>query len=673
MKRLKISAIILSLSILTACNLGQSVQTSETVSESETSTVTTSATTATTTETETETDPAEIAEENEIEYVQVSVGNQFIDFEFIENYQGTTDIGDLADKAVDFFKTTDEYAESMKNISEFSDEEFPDYIVDGVIVPKFRTAYPNDYNGDGRTETFIAVDMPVRYYYDNILTSFYIYADCVGRMTLLNVSGKPDENVVFLNYGKDKQIAFGGGISPYGSINYLYGVKYGDPVLLYSEQAGLEKRACFLRSHGFQAIENFMYFDTIAREYRQIASVQIPLEELKALDTSGSLNSIFEENGDRFSAWVVGGKYYCIKVMFEFADVYTYDSGTFTLMSDPPVGLNIYGSFTPCVKDIDIDEAIAEMQPPSEPFVEVSADNQFIDFEFIENYQGTTDIGDLADKAVDFLKTTEYYSDSMNNISEFSDEEFSDYIADGVIVPKFNIAYPNDYDGDGRTETFIMVDMPYFWSEFRPVIRNILIFADNNGVMEVIGDYSYFKPERYLVLLNYGKHKQIIFGGDGTCGADMHTILYGVKDGKAVEHFGVRGSFKKENCFLTATDYYGDNCFMYFDTAENEYKGIVGVPVSIDEMKAIDSENFFAEYYSLFEEEGFVYFELVSKNYYRVYRDLWTPAAVYKYENGKFTKIQNSGISNAVRNGIPKSVIDIDIDKAITEMKKPQA
>ena len=305
-------------------------------------------------------------------------------------------------------------------------------------------------------------------------------------------------------------------------------------------------------------------------------------------------------------------------------------------------------------------------------YVQVSEGNEFIDYEFIEEYQGTTDIGDLADKAVDFLKTTEYYSDSTKNISEFSDGEFSDYIVDGVVVPKFDIAYPNDYDGDGRTETFIMVDIPYFWSEFRPVIRNILIFADSDGVMEVIGDYSYFKPERYLVLLNYGKYKQIIFGGDGTCGADMHTVLYGVKDGKAVEHFGVRGSFKKENCFLTATDYYGDDRFMYFDTAENEYRAIVGVPVSIDEMKAIDSENFFAEYYSLFEEEGFVYFELVSKNYYRVYRDLWTPAAVYKYENGKFTKINGSGISNAVRNGISKSVIDIDIDEAIAEMKPVQ-
>lgn len=224
-------------------------------------------------------------------------------------------------------------------------------------------------------------------------------------------------------------------------------------------------------------------------------------------------------------------------------------------------------------------------------YVQVSANNEFIDFEFIENYQGTTDIGDLADKAVEFLKTTDFYSDSMKNITEFSNEEFSDYIADGVIVPKFRTAYPDDYDGDGRTETFIMVDIPYYWDNFRPVIRNILIFADSSGEMEAIGDYSYFNSDTDAALLNYGKYTQIIFGGDGACGADMHAILYGVKDGKAVEHFGVRGRFEKENCFLRVYEYYDNSCFLYcFDTTENKYLQIDGVPVSIGKMENKDFE-----------------------------------------------------------------------------------
>ena len=68
MKFLKFSAAILSLSILTACKSGQSVQTSETVSESETSAVTTSETTATTTETETETEKETVPAEDDIAF-----------------------------------------------------------------------------------------------------------------------------------------------------------------------------------------------------------------------------------------------------------------------------------------------------------------------------------------------------------------------------------------------------------------------------------------------------------------------------------------------------------------------------------------------------------------------------------------------------------------------------
>lgn len=233
-------------------------------------------------------------------------------------------------------------------------------------------------------------------------------------------------------------------------------------------------------------------------------------------------------------------------------------------------------------------EAEEVPQAAEDKYVQVSPDTEFIDYEFIEDYQGTTDIGDLADKAVEFLKESEYYAESMENIAEFKDEEFSEYIRDGVIVPKFSIAYPNDYDGDGKTETFIMVDIPYYLNDFRPVIRNILIFADNGDKMEAIGDYSYFNSDTDVALLNYGKYKQIIFGGDGACGADMHAILYGVNDGKAVEHFGVRGRFEKENCFLKVYEYYSSSCFLYcFDAFENEYRDIVDIPVSIAEMKPI--------------------------------------------------------------------------------------
>ena len=94
----------------------------------------------------------EVPENDEPEYVEVSPGNEFIDFDFIEDYRGTTDIGELADKAVEFLTTTEEYAEAMSHFDEIDEEFGYPYIADGKIIPQFEIAYPNDYDGDGRTD-----------------------------------------------------------------------------------------------------------------------------------------------------------------------------------------------------------------------------------------------------------------------------------------------------------------------------------------------------------------------------------------------------------------------------------------------------------------------------------------------------------------------------------------
>ncbi|MDE6132450.1 MAG: hypothetical protein K2G04_03615, partial [Oscillospiraceae bacterium] len=139
-----------------------------------------------------------------------------------------------------------------------------------------------------------------------------------------------------------------------------------------------------------------------------------------------------------------------------------------------------------------VPETAAETaQESAEEYVQVSPDNEFIDFEFIEDYQGTTDIGDLADRAVEFLKQSEFYSESMKNIAEFTDEEFVPYIKDGVVVPIFNMAYPADYDGDGNTETFIIIKMPYSplgLMDGLVTVRDFVVFADKDGNMEIIDE-----------------------------------------------------------------------------------------------------------------------------------------------------------------------------------------
>lgn len=304
---------------------------------------------------------------------------------------------------------------------------------------------------------------------------------------------------------------------------------------------------------------------------------------------------------------------------------------------------------------------------PAKEYVRVSPDNEFIDYEFIENYQGTTNIGDLADKAVAFLKESEFYSKSMEDIAEFTDEEFAPYIKDSVIVPKFNTAYPEDYDGDGTTETFIMVDMPYIMG--LPVTQSFFIFADSGGNMTILDNNCGIYE---TVFLDYGKFKQITFGGSSTIGAGDHIYLYGVEGGKAKELYVGRGSFAKEDCFLSFFGWQGMGGFMYFDAAAMEYVGIDGVTVAEETIREMDADNVFENYYS---ETGNAYpetFKLVGGKYYLAAMSVMDWGSVYVYEDGKFVYLPDSKVRNNNSEPEIRTVTDIDIEQAVANMKPVQ-
>lgn len=390
MKFSKITAAVLSLVLLTACNSGQSVQTSETVSETETSAVpTTTATKTETTETETkpETEPAEAAEENEPEYVEVSPDNEFIDYEFIENYQGTDDIGDLADKAIEFVKGTEQYADSVKNIDKFSykaireihtDEKYAKedadkvapYINGGNIEPLVSAAYTADYDGDGKTETFIAVDIPYIVWSHPDVWSFLLFIDGSENADPVLLDFYEGYSASMLNYGKNKHLIFSGwdGMHSYASI---YGVKDGKPVTLYDHCPGgyFRKTDCFLSVFGLQGGSDFMYFDTAVREYRIIKGVEISHDEMAELDVSNTLCSNFgEENISELPDYVefhfIKPNYYLLDWGFSGSDLFTYENGVFTLVEDSKITHSSNHNKLDVVAEFDIDKAIAEMKKP---------------------------------------------------------------------------------------------------------------------------------------------------------------------------------------------------------------------------------------------------------------------------------------------------------------------
>lgn len=687
MKFLKITAAILFLAILTACNSGQSVQTSETVSESETSAVTASATTAITTETKTETvpetEPAETAEENDSGYVEVSSRNEFIDFEYIEDYHGTTDIGDLADKAVEFLKTTECYAYVIKEADDYNEEN---------SQPELSEAFPEDYDGDGRTETFIVIDIP---YKNGVTCSFLVFADSDCNMTVMNYYLGTAVGYEFINYGKNKQFIMGCG-GYYGAATHteIYGMRDGKAVELYGGRIGFAKQDCFLFASGWQGSGAFMYFDTVALEYRAITGERISSEEIIAMDKTEVIPKYLDAEGyydvielnPNIRFYLIGKKYYWLDYHFMGGgELFTYENGVFVPVKDAYIRLsNPEIHDLPLVVDIDYDKAVSEMQPPEEPYGQVSEGHEFIDYNFISNYPGTTDIGSLEDKALEFLKATDFYADSIKNADRFKwesfmheaigDAEFKEKIRkqdeeraaafavyldeNGNAQPKLSAAYPADYDGDGREETFIIVDMPVIMND-NPVIRSFTVFSDSSGEMQLLTDFSGAYP---VVLLDYGKFKHIIIGGYGIMGADDHTVLYGVINGKAVELSGGRVSYYKEDCFLASYGWQGGGGFMYYDTVKQGYYGIYSASVSIEKIKEMDKDNVFEKYYEWYEEEGYAFFTLIGGKYYCASISPMDTGVIYTYEDGKFIRQEHCH----ARSG---GGANIDIDKVLAEMK----
>ena len=625
---------------------------------------------------------------NEPEYVEVSAGNEFIDFEFIENYRGTTEIGELADKAVDFLKTTEYYSDSMENIERINTDELKkdwDAVAgefyqrdvsmyfnnDGGIQPVFSTAYPADYDGDGKTETFIVVDMPFIPTVTPDIWSFLLFADSSGNIYPDVLDLYNPYSAELLNYGKYKQLGFGGAYTNH-TYSSIYGVKDGKPVTLYDHAPGgyFCKTDCFLSAFGLQGGSDFMYFDTVALEYRIIKGVEISHAEMAELDVSNTLCTNFgEESIDELPDYVefhfIKPNYYLLDWGFPGSVVFTYESGVFTLVEDSNITRSTNTNNLNVVVEFDIDKAVAEMKPPVEPYAKVSEDNVFIDYRFIEDYQGSTDIGVLAAGAVEFLTESEYYTESTENIGEFTDEKFKKYFDEsGNILPRLRTAYPEDYDGDGSTETFIIVDMPYMIGT--PTERSFLIFADSRGEMTLLNGVSAIYP---TTLLDYGDFKQITFGGKGVVGMDDHTLLYSVTDGEAKELFNIRGNYYKSNCFLSAFSWQSSGAFMYYDTVACEYRAVDGEQFPIEKIKEMDSTSALSEFYEWYDEQGFLFAELVGGRYYVFTEGVMDSGIVYLYENGEFIQTEEClHVRNNHFSGMPK-VVDIDITKAIAEMK----
>lgn len=386
MKRSKMLCAVLAAAMLAGCAANtEDNETAEEVLQSPTAMTTTTAESEVQTSAETtaeETTSVQTAAYTE-NIVQVSDGNEFIDYKFTENYEGTKEIGGLAEKAISFVKSSEVYKNAMEDFNILLTEgtildpetgktgieydeyisRFSDYISEDVIEPVLITAYPNDYDGDGKEETYIIVEMPARAWYgvSHRITDLVIFSDKDEKMEIIDDTANMwDTNL--LDYGSFKQITIGGnGYFGVEDHNSLYGVQNGKSVELYRLRGGYSKEDCFLSSFGWQAMGDFMYFDTVKQQYVCIKGVDVPLDEIREMDMTDILSNPIDS--EYIFAELIGEKYYCFtRGVMDSGVIYTYENGAFKHMEHSHVRNSENVMNMDVVTDINIDEAVANMK-----------------------------------------------------------------------------------------------------------------------------------------------------------------------------------------------------------------------------------------------------------------------------------------------------------------------
>lgn len=319
--------------------------------------------------------------------------------------------------------------------------------------------------------------------------------------------------------------------------------------------------------------------------------------------------------------------------------------------------------------------AEAEVTADTPEKISVKAENMtFTDFAFIEYYKGSKQEDKTSEKAIEFLKTTEEYAQSQK-YSDFYKEKYPEYFDEnGVLVPKLHESYTEDYDGDGREETFLLIDMPYCNfgepTDNMFMLYSFIVYTDNEGYFEKLGNNGNLYVTK---LIDYGTSKQLVIGGYGTCGADDCRRIYGVKNGRPICLYDFRGDVYKQDCFISVFGWQSMGGTMIFDPEKVMYIPVDGVPCDKEEIIRMDTdktiEMLYDEKYS-----DWWNVSLIGGKYYCAEMGVMDSGSIYTYSDGHFVLEKNSYIRNDHtyfddEPGYANEVfVDFDYDKVTSEM-----
>lgn len=324
----------------------------------------------------------------------------------------------------------------------------------------------------------------------------------------------------------------------------------------------------------------------------------------------------------------------------------------------------------------------AETEKAPEKISVKAEDLTFTDFAFIEYYKGSKQEDETSEKAIEFLRTTEEYAHSQEYSSYFK-EEYPEYFDEnGVLVPKLHESYTEDYDGDGRDETFLLIDIPYSNyintddpSDSFSAVYSFLIFIGNDGNTELLDHNCSLY---YTEFIDYGCNKQLVIGGSGSCGAEDHTIIWTVRDGKALCLYAFRGGVYKQDCFISVFGWQSMGGTMIFDPEKVMYIPVDGVPCDKEEIIRMDKDKtieiLYDEKYS-----DWWNVSLIGGKYYCAEMGVMDSGSIYTYSDGHFVLEKNSYIRNDHtyfddEPGYANEVlVDFDYDKVTSGMTAVKA
>lgn len=320
---------------------------------------------------------------------------------------------------------------------------------------------------------------------------------------------------------------------------------------------------------------------------------------------------------------------------------------------------------------------------------QLSENNIFVDYDYIkdilpdtthEKYAYFTDIAVEAVKNSDRYKVVSRWindnpsaADITVKYSTDGDVTLGEWLSDGELVIQVKGAYINDYDGDGAEEAFVVLETILD----TPKSYDYVVFVNSRGRADPEYRWNRLEYLSSVDMLDYGVDKQLVFNSYGDFGVSTHSPLIGVRNREMFTHYDFRGAYYKSDCFLMTYGWQWSGEFMVYDTDAHRYYTVVGIPVDINKLYAMDSTGVLSSLEVMPEAQ------IIGNKYYAVGGSPFMGGvSFYTYDNGVFSEV--SAADDAVILNDPDSlkirisdyptkntILIDDYDKALAEMVTP--